>query len=80
MNFKIEADSDAQLYQLVWGAEDDQDYAEGDRVSFGERAFCEREGELYFAFIDSDGQTDGKVYKVSDGIDVTVDTDWDFSE
>ena len=78
--FKIEADTDQETYQLVWQTEGHPDYIEGYRVDFGIRSILEKDGEHYFALIDSEGQSDAKVYKDSDGIDIEIDTDWDFTK
>ncbi len=70
---KLEVDEDEQQYRIY-----DDDENIGDVVDFGDKAWLEKDGELFVAFIDSDGSTDGKVYPESAGISVEVDTDSSF--
>lgn len=79
-NLKIEADEDTQTYRLIAGEEDKPGYVEGLLVDFGEPAFISVGKEVWHAYIDFDGQTDGNVYAHSSGEGVQLDNECDFSD
>jgi hypothetical protein len=67
---KIEVNQDEEIYRISDGADAALDY--------GEEAWFVKDGEHYFAFIDSAGATDGHIYQVSAGIKVEVEMDCEF--
>jgi hypothetical protein len=77
---KIELDSEKEVYRLSDGDDESADYIAGELANFGELAWIEKDGENFFAFIDSDGQTDGQVYLKSSGFTVEVEPDCEFED
>lgn len=77
---KIELNAEKEVYRLSHGDEESPDYEAGELADFGELAWLEVDGEMYFAFIASDGETDGRVYKQSAGVQVEAEPDCDFED
>jgi hypothetical protein len=77
---KIEMDQEKEIYRLSDGDDESPDYIAGALVDFGELAWLEKDGEHFFAFIDSDGETDGRVYMQSSGSQVEVEPDCEFED
>lgn len=77
---KIELNAKQEVYRVSDGEDESPDYIAGDLADFGQLAWLEKDGEMYFAFIDDEGDTDGKVYKQSSGITAEIEPECEFED